>query len=75
MNFSELFKLSGLLGRFSPDGKCLVSAGRAQRGRAGRDGAVGAAPERPLRGAPRAGPGWAEGGRCGAAMEPQSLRV
>lgn len=27
MDFSELFKLSGLLGRFSPDGKCLVSAG------------------------------------------------
>ncbi|XP_042650568.1 WD repeat-containing protein WRAP73 isoform X2 [Tyto alba] len=25
MNFSELFKLSGLLGRFSPDGKCLAS--------------------------------------------------
>ena len=27
MDFSELFKLSGLLGRFSPDGKCLVAAG------------------------------------------------
>lgn len=27
MDFSELFKLSGLLGRFSPDGKCLVRAG------------------------------------------------
>ncbi|XP_059685989.1 WD repeat-containing protein WRAP73 isoform X2 [Gavia stellata] len=25
MNFSELFKLSGLLGRFSPDGRCLAS--------------------------------------------------
>ncbi|NXV41620.1 WRP73 protein, partial [Uria aalge] len=25
MDFSELFKLSGLLGRFSPDGKCLAS--------------------------------------------------
>ncbi|OWK54388.1 WD repeat-containing protein WRAP73 [Lonchura striata] len=25
MNFSEPFKLSGLLGRFSPDGKCLAS--------------------------------------------------
>ncbi|XP_071431995.1 WD repeat-containing protein WRAP73 isoform X1 [Pithys albifrons albifrons] len=25
MNFSELFKLSGLLCRFSPDGKCLAS--------------------------------------------------
>uniref|UniRef100_A0A8D0F9F8 WD repeat containing, antisense to TP73 n=1 Tax=Strix occidentalis caurina TaxID=311401 RepID=A0A8D0F9F8_STROC len=25
MSFSELFKLSGLLGRFSPDGKCLAS--------------------------------------------------
>ncbi|NXH18767.1 WRP73 protein, partial [Bucco capensis] len=25
MNFSELFKLSGLLARFSPDGKCLAS--------------------------------------------------
>ncbi|XP_064534433.1 WD repeat-containing protein WRAP73 isoform X1 [Pseudopipra pipra] len=25
MNFSELFELSGLLGRFSPDGKCLAS--------------------------------------------------
>lgn len=57
MNFSELFKLSGLLGRFSPDGKCLVSVGRGQRGRAARDGAVGKAPERPRRGAPRAGPG------------------
>ncbi|XP_071622812.1 WD repeat-containing protein WRAP73 isoform X1 [Heliangelus exortis] len=25
MNFSELFRLSGQLGRFSPDGKCLAS--------------------------------------------------
>ncbi|XP_015738052.1 WD repeat-containing protein WRAP73 isoform X1 [Coturnix japonica] len=25
MDFSELFKVSGLLGRFSPDGKCLAS--------------------------------------------------
>jgi hypothetical protein len=27
MNFSESFKLSGLLCRFSPDGKYLVSCG------------------------------------------------
>lgn len=57
MNFSELFKLSGLLGRFSPDGKCLVSGGRGEQGRAAWDGAVGGVPERPRRGAPRAGPG------------------
>lgn len=77
MNFSELFKLSGLLGRFSPDGKCLVSVGRRQRGRAARDGAVGRAPERPRRGAPRAWPGWA-GLRADterAAMEPRSPRA
>lgn len=38
MDFSELFKLSGLLGRFSPDGKCLVSRGRRLRGIGGNRG-------------------------------------
>lgn len=50
MNFSELFKLSGLLGRFSPDGKCLVSTGRCRLGRGGGGGvacATGAVPARP----------------------------
>lgn len=49
MNFSESFKLSGLLCRFSPDGKYLVSRGalgvEPKRGRAtcagGRGGSKG----------------------------------
>lgn len=48
MNFSEVFKLSGLLCKFSPDGKYLVSA-RGARGKAAR-GSAGAGLSRGPRG-------------------------
>lgn len=57
MDFSELFKLSGLLGRFSPDGKCLVSGDRRPRGVPEESGAAPA--RRGLRGP--LGPGGAPG--------------
>lgn len=41
MNFSEVFKLSGLLCKFSPDGKYLVS-GRGAREEVAAWGSAGA---------------------------------
>lgn len=65
MNFSEAFKLSGLLCKFSPDGKYLVSGGAGPGGRArgtrGPGGGVGGG--RPQLGDP--GPGHLQDlGRC-----------
>lgn len=79
MDFSELFKLSGLLGRFSPDGKCLVSGDRRPRGVPEGSGAAPA--RRGLRGplgpgrAPgnsrsRRGDRWGRPGACVQRREP-----
>lgn len=65
MNFSEVFKLSSLLCKFSPDGKYLVSGGDLGRG---QDILGASVPGGQGRGRPR-GPGVeaARGScRCGA---------
>lgn len=69
MNFSEVFKLSGQLCKFSPDGKYLVSGRGAlgggpglvpQRGDSGRGLGQYARPMGDLGTAPGQGPAWSQ---------------
>lgn len=69
MNFSEVFKLSSLLCKFSPDGKYLVSdlgaRGEAARGSANTGLPPGTQADAWNRGPGARGSGWGLGGGPG----------